>query len=398
MTWLECTATISMAASFAALAAACGGKVLDLGHDTGAPAYATRETIVSERDAGPGVPTIMASNQYGASAIAIDETRVYWAEAGVNPQQRTENGVVRSCAKEDCASTLITYAIEQLSVNMMVVNDTHVFWNTAPINNLTRSSIVACPLAGCNGQPIGIVPGPNALRFAVDESFIYVLTYGGPMMGAVVRCPIRGCQGTPTVLANLSHVPDELSWSAFAIDAMHVFWIEGQDSSTTSGTIMMVPKDGSAGPQALAEGGHLVNSLAVDHGKMYWAEGYTKSTVKTCELPNCGQTVTTLAASQPYPYFVNVNGDRAYWFALTGGSLSSLLSSSGLVTLTGQIVECPLAGGSSPLTLLASDQTSPSGLASDATHIYWTTFRDEAPLLPGGIMPAGAVKRVRRSR
>src|SRR5689334_2581396 len=94
MTWLERAATVPMLAAFAG---ACG-QVLDLGHeDVAAPHYATPETIASEQDAGPGVPTIIASNQYGAIDIAISGTRVYWLEESVNPLvPSAENGVVRS--------------------------------------------------------------------------------------------------------------------------------------------------------------------------------------------------------------------------------------------------------------------------------------------------------------
>ena len=371
-----------------AFAVACRGEVLDLGHeDIGAPRYATPETIASEQDAGPGVPTIIASNQYGAIVIAVDERRVYWAEQAVNPVPPAEKAVVRSCAKEDCAGTLVTYAINQYGVRRLAVNETDVFWTVA--YDTGSYSIVACPIAGCNGPPSDIALGLRALDFGLDESFIYLLT----SEEGVVRCPIHGCQGTPTVLATPSALTTTF---AFAVGSTHVFWTEGQALSNNSGRIMMVPKDGSAGPHALAEGGHLVDSLRNDQANLYWVEGYAAGTVKSCAMPNCDRTMTTLASSQRYPHLLDINGDRASWFVLTGGVLASRINLAGAVSM-GQLVECPMTGCNSPLTILASDEPTPAALASDATHIYWITYRDGAPQGSAAI-PAGTVKRIRRSR
>jgi len=389
----------------------CGGLTLDLGRDEG-PGYATPATIAREVDAAPGTPTMIASHQYGAYNIVVDDTRVYWTTAGAPPPGRvdlaqescvvrsckkdncadTERGVVRSCAKQDCAGTLVTYAVDQTALRRLAVNETHVFWTvahsaTVPFDAISYS-IVACPLAGCKERPSDVALGLRALDFGLDESFIYLRT-----SEAVVRCPIHGCQGTPTVLATLSHGS---STFAFAVGATHVFWTEGQGSSNSSETIMMVPKDGSADPHALAEGGHLVDSLRNDQAKVYWVEGYAAGTVKSCAMPNCHQTMTTLASSQTYPHLLDVTVDRASWFVLTSGVRSGPVHLASAASM-GQLVECPTAACISPLTSLARDEPNPAALASDATHIYWIALDGVIPQRSDA-RPSGTVKRIRRTR
>ena len=92
-----------IASIVAVLASACGGRVLDLGHDPSPGRYATPETIRAEANAAPGV------------AKNTDEAL-------------RERGVIRSCEPNDCAATLITHASEQSYASIAVAGG-KIYWS-----------------------------------------------------------------------------------------------------------------------------------------------------------------------------------------------------------------------------------------------------------------------------
>jgi hypothetical protein len=366
--------------------AACGGKVLDLGRGTqdGNSGYATPDTIAAEADAGVGVPTLIAQHQYNARAVSVDDTRIYWLteETGHGFQ-----GFVRSCAKSDCAGTLITYTNEthlRISNSKTAPNSTHLFWTGSLGNGHTTGPyIVACPIGGCAPLPVEILTTFETLNFVVDDEAFFGLLDNA----TIIRCPASGCQGNPTVLARLSRVPDAPSTRAFAADAANLYWIEGQGSSRTAGEVMTMPKNAATPPRALAPAGHLVHAITAFGSNLYWAESHVRASVKTCVISNCATSTTTIAAAQPHPHHLGVFGASAAWFVCPDGDIFG--------PPYGKPVAWPVDGLGRRPTIFPADERAPTSLAIDATHIYWTTLAEPSSLLEPFPHGGGAVKRLR---
>jgi hypothetical protein len=104
------------------------------------------------------------------------------------------------------------------------------------------------------------------------------------------------------------------------------------------------------------------NLLAVSHGVVYWTDD---SSVRKWELAS--ETISVAASDQDFPLGIAVDATYLYW--ANGGIL---VDDGGFVPTprTGSIVKMALAGGA-PMTL-ASDLMSPNYVAIDETNIYWT--------------------------
>ncbi|HMI87821.1 MAG TPA: hypothetical protein VK550_27250 [Polyangiaceae bacterium] len=359
-------------------ASGCGGKTLDLGHDTNeGPGYATPDTIAREVDAAPGTPTVIASHQYGAFNIAVDDTRVYWTTSGSPPPGRPdlakESCLVRSCMKDNCADTVVTYASGGAMPGALRVNRTYVYWHSST-DLLGPQQILACPLDGCIGAPTTIVES-GAGAFAVDDAHIYWQSGGATLM----QCSFDGCAGAPTMMTFQSG-----RGSALELDATDIFWIEG--ASTASGAIMALPKDKSAPARTFVSKLRGPYSLTVDSGSVYWVEPDAQGsevTLKRCPTTGCSGDPSIVASQQQYARSLHVQGDYADWFT---ADLPPLYPSNAVGTLR----QCPITGCGAEPRIVADDQRSIVWTAIDATHVYWT-ISDQRPDYIDG-----AVRRIRR--
>jgi hypothetical protein len=374
------------AAVAAVLLGSCGGPVLDLGQNTPPDAGQPTRYATDGTDVGGGIPTIIATSQYGCAALALDETRVYWSTYGPgasDPAIAAESGVVRSCEKNNCAATVVTYAKGPSHVRHLVVDKTRVYWIGWPID-VDRSSIVACSVRGCDGPPTIIAADVRTDRFAIDDRYVYWLHTDAGLL----RCPLQGCPVAPTLIASIE-VPNGTDgpWS-LVVDATYVYWITRASNGTSAlGSLMAVPKDGSLPPRAVVADVHRPQELSAHRGSLVWTEATTVGNVRSCPLPDCAGGPFLLASRQQYAQSLAIGSEAAYWLASLDGVSLELGGSAG------QLVECPIAGCGADPVVLATEQGSPRAVAVDATHVYWTTFGKR------GIPTAdfnGAVKRIRR--
>jgi hypothetical protein len=349
------------------LAIGCSGETLDVGDSaSAAPEYAG--PVSPGVDGGTEIvgPTPVANHQYGALAVAVDDSRVYWT-TDLASAALGETGVVRSCAKADCAATVVTYATWQ-GAGRIAVNHDRVFWN-AP------GGVVACPLEGCAGTPAAITVIQPAELLA-DDRAVYLVS---AVDATLLSCPVDGCPGDPTVLA-LVDDPE----AKIAADEKYLYWSEA--GSADSGTIKAIPKDASAPVRTIVSGLHLPRAVAVDADRVYWAEYYSPGIIRSCPIAGCVAEPTTLAIGQSYPGGLTVDQAHAYWFTTAapyGGQGP------------GQIEQCPLDGCGSNPTVLAADQPSPTGLAIDPSFVFWTNTGQAVHAAPPvGLYYDGSVNRV----
>ena len=368
---------------------ACGDKTLDLGKDQATPPavvdgprYATRQELAAEGSAEPGVPTVMATHQYGAVALAVDDARVYWA-AEDNPrlpgQYPRECSVVRSCAKDDCAGTVITYGYLQ-GASYLAVNKGSVFWQRWTGMQPTQQ-IVSCPISGCKDSPAVIATGISPISLAADDAYVYWHSSDA----AILKCPVHGCAGPPELVASLDHFSPR---DSLTLDETHLYWLIGNGAPKPGG-IATVPIDGSAPVRFIVDGLGIPQSLAVRRETVFWSEYGSGGAVKSCPVTGCRGAPTVLASALEFSALLDVDGDRAYWFLSTGDWSGSRQDASA------QLVQCSVDGcGSSP-TVLTNEPHGPQAMAIDASHIYWVAI-GEHKMNESGLYNDSTIQRLRR--
>jgi hypothetical protein len=341
---------------------ACGGHVLDLGSDFEPPHYATTETAARDGLPGSGGTTVMATHQYSAVAVAVDETRVYWAMRGYAPPTGTEpsdrSAMVRSCVKADCAATVVTYAAVAADAHVSIaISKTEVYWAAT----LPNTVIQACAIEGCTDIPRVVAADVWPHSLVVDDAFAYWLSFDATLQ----RCPIEGCERSPELLTLVG--PTQ---GALAQDATQLYWSVGQTGPDARGTIMTIPKDGSSPSRTVVDGWPTATALAVDTTNIYWVETDALGAVKSCPRTGCVGEPITLASRQPFPHWLAIDGESAYWFNLEERLYIGK-------DIPGQLVRCPLTGCGTRPVVLASDQIGPFDITVDGTHVYWASFGEK---------------------
>jgi hypothetical protein len=260
----------------------------------------------------------LASNT-SPSPIAVDADSAFWAsydggfrDAGCTPSTCT-NG---ACTPSGCSF----------------------------IGTPGTGTVMKVPLAG--GTPVMLASSPNVVfDIAVDATSVYWTSDAfspGPGTGTIMKVSRDG--GTPVTLASGQSLPFEI-----AVDTTSVYWTTNND-----GTVMKVPLAGGT-PVTLASGQNVPNAIAVDATSVYWASFVDGTVMK---VPLAGGTPVTLASGQAAPFEITVDATSVYWTNQGHGLLSGS---------AGSVMEVPLSGGT-PISL-ASGQ--PSGIAVDATSLYW---------------------------
>jgi hypothetical protein len=211
-------------------------------------------------------PTVVVAGNVAGGGVTVDATRLYWTSWGPSPQENS--GSVWTCPVGGCAPTQIAsaaswtavYAVNATTLLGAFVGPTvpdGALWTCSPgactpaplaspagiaAMDTTNayftfgSSVLRCPLAGCNNTPTTLVseldPPPNAV--ATDGVSVYFTTASMQVSGAVLKCAVGGCDGKPTTIASLpcGSIPGGL-----AVDATHVYWTDG-----VAGMVLEAPK------------------------------------------------------------------------------------------------------------------------------------------------------------
>ena len=200
----------------------------------------------------------------------------------------------------------------------------------------------------------------SSAALVADDSNVYWLDspyqYGtSPPPGAVYECAVQGCGLNPTLLADHQSNP-----GALAVDSTTVYWTnQGDYENGVPGTIAKCAISGCAKPSVVyTNGTQIPRSIAVDSSGIYFTTSLDGPTPQPGDVMKCGldgSSPTVLATGESSPRALVTDATNAYW-----------------ADDDDRVRVCALGGcGGNPATLVTS-ATHPINLVADGAYIYWT--------------------------
>lgn len=285
----------ALASTFAAIGAAgtlvCSSSDIDLG------AQPTRSPTT---EALPD-PNTFRADENAADLIVVDDARVYWTTSSAGYTESAPPARVRSCLKDDCDGSVVTYAERPFDGGTFLSPFTSiaaragdVYWVEALSTEI--SSIHTCPREGCAGPPRVVVTDLAGLvEIAVDETHVYFTSLDD---SAVMRCPLEGCT-TPEVLAVF-----EPALMGIALQGDYVYWNSGN-------RIRRCRKDGSDEPVTLHA---LARNMVVTPERIVF-QTWAGPNLQHCPIDGCVGEPTLIASESGPILGLGADAERAYWLA-----------------------------------------------------------------------------------
>jgi CUB/sushi domain-containing protein len=267
----------------------------------------------------------IAANENTPVGITTDATSIYWTTLAGSTKKAPIGG---GPPTEITSGMAYGWGITVDSTNVYWTGDSYVRkapLSGSPVSNFA-TGYVNIAWVFSNGTNVFWNNTGTSPSFT-DSSLMKMSTSGGPA----------------TPLATGAVI------GAFAVDASYVYYIKRTPSVANSGQILRVSQAGGAATP-LASGQAFPYAIATDGSYLYWTNGDLKNLVK---MSISGGAVTPLASSV-LELGVTTDGSYVYY-----------------ATTTNAVMKVSVNGGD-PI-LLASGQTSPAFLKTDATSMYWTT-------------------------
>lgn len=298
---------------------------------------------------------IFLAHQNGAVQIFVDDARVYWVTAAEN--QVAPPASIRSCLKEECASTTITYFTLENSVpgNMKVTIDSEsVYWEVEGYNT-TPTIVESCPLAGCAPQPVTVISNIDGTSIASDGTFLY---WASALETSIFQCVPGNCRATQMTLAQTQGSPDLLE-----VTGGYAYWVASDAAASLA--IHRMATTGASAVETLATGLNQTASLFVREPYVYFTNSDSIGQVLRCAVTGCPSGPTAIASALAFPTSVVADDANAYWIDV--GYVSN--------EADGAFVKCAVGGCGTQPTMRASSQSfwnvQGHGVAIDDQYVYW---------------------------
>lgn len=361
--------TLTVSLLLAALTISCAKSVDLSSADRSEPPAKFRAT---------GDPTAVAEINERVSDIVVDEQRIYWAGSDGTAYPFLW---LRSCAKQDCANTVVDYASTEYWLPFGVENG-QVYW----IDLDTCCSVVSsCGVGGCTGAPREVGrTSPNegaASQVAFTSDAVYLCGES-----FLEKIPLSGA-GPRLTLAAPS------TCSAVAARDDFVYWIAQSDTNPSLLALRRTAVDGSSSPTLLADSLRIpsdafargisnrrVRTIALTANFAYWGQGSLYGSIARCSLMGCPAGPEVIAEPLRSPFGVLVDGSTLYFQYDTSeqaGAIASLLLPSG-----------------APSEPLADNVQSQSALAIDDRYVYTATSDEPPPVNDDWVDPWASIRRI----
>jgi hypothetical protein len=325
------------------LGTGCSGAILDAG------SHALTDDASTDN-------TIFVPRQNCVTQVFVDDARVYWDTVPEN--QLAPPVSLRSCLKNQCATTEVTYYTGSNAGPIgpaldVALDGVNIYWIRTGFNS-TPSAVLSCPLSGCGpGGPRTVFEGIDETSMASDGSFLY---WTSELQAAVFRCAVANCAGTQAVLAQGQASPGDLT-----VSGGYAYWI-------AIGSIRRIAADGTSPLQEVAEAQPALGSLAIREPYVYFTNSISIGAILRCPVTGCLPSGPEVVASRlAYPDGLVADDTNAYWANL--GTVP--------IAPVGSIAKCAVEGCGANTTTLASSETffatHEHAVAVDDQYVYWVT-------------------------
>ncbi len=299
-----------------------------------------------------GGPLLIASGQKNPTGIAVDGTMVYWANSG--------DGTVVKCPLAGCQGNPISVGKGSAPFSLLVDGNS-VYW----VNLF--SSIQKCPLAGCgNNPPVTYAKGnTKAAGIAINATTLY---WTEVETGYVASCPLAGCDSANVLYAG----PAGPSYG-IAMDSSYLYWLNNYTADVLRAPLMGVPDGGT--PMLLAHGTGGEAFATIDSSQIYWTEYSEPGSVLAVPLTGLpdGGTPQVFASGQAHPKGIVVDKGcgKLYWVTSGTGKVNDAG-----VDPSSAVFRCSASGCSGSPTVFAPNQRGPIYLTQDHDYVYWSNYSD----------------------
>jgi sugar lactone lactonase YvrE len=267
----------------------------------------------------------IATGQSGPVGIVSDGTYVVWGNT---------DGTMWRANVDGSSPALLS---SSTTGSWIALDDQEVFFGTGSSSNPT--GIAVMPLLGDGGTILPLLSGSTFTQIALDPTYVYVGDY---VNGTVTQVPRGG--GMMNVIVSGADQPDGV-----AVDSQNVYF-----GTQAGGYVGQAPITSTGSFQQIMSGVGAQGGIAVYGGAIYVTSFGANEVLS---VPIGGGTVTTVAASQDYPYGLAVDSSGVYWTNYEGGTIACAAAGKGVSTL-------------------ATGQGHPYFIATDSTAIYWTANTD----------------------
>jgi hypothetical protein len=233
---------------------------------------------------------------------------VYWID---DSSGLTADGAIMQCASGGCNQQPTTVATGQRDPSALAIDSTNVYWANAGIDGHgTDGSIASCALGGCNQTPTVLAGGIGPNSIAVNASGVYWTTTGNGV-GSLWSCAPSG--GTPMKLVDTMGIP----W-LLGVNATSLAWITSNGGAWTCSTNACSPTELSSMDSGNPTG-------CIDATNAYFAlGGPTGGTITRCPVAGCGGVYTPVTPDLSFPGAAASDGTWLYFTTTpmgTGGGV-----------------------------------------------------------------------------
>jgi hypothetical protein len=296
----------------------------------------------------------LASSLDFPTAIAVDAESVYWVNTD------GDNGSVMKCAINGCGNAPTTLATGQPLPESIALNATHVYWGNNGKSGFD-GSVLRCAIDGCGGMPEVMTSSLLVSGVAADTAHVYITRItpmGASGGGLVLKCPAGGCAGNPEQIAAVAGVPQgpvvsgsTLVWSSSPAGSMQ-----------NKGAVLRCDPEGCM-PVTITSGSAMeVRALTMDAVNVY-SVNFDFTVMKAALDGSDAMAPVKLASlnGNDIPNAIATDGVNVYFTVIAMGGTPS-------------VMRCAVGGCNMTPTPIASGPmvVQPSGVAVDATSVYWT--------------------------